>query len=85
MIIVGSGRQAGAGRAPLQTPLRLTAEVTGVNGRRVTVQGAITTAADPGTVLVGAEGTFVGLRADQAARMFGGVRPDATDPLIAHD
>jgi hypothetical protein len=70
---------------PLQTPLRLTAEVTGVNGRRVTARGVITTAADPGTVLVEAEGTFAGLRADQAARMFGGVRPDATDPLIAHD
>ena len=37
------------------------------------------------TVRVEESGTFVRLRADQAARMFGGVRPDATDPLVAHD
>jgi len=70
---------------PLQTQLRLTAEVTGVNGRRVTARGTIAAAAKPGTVLVEASGTFVGLRAEQAARMFGGVHPDATDPLAAHD
>jgi acyl-coenzyme A thioesterase PaaI-like protein len=70
---------------PLQTQLRLTAEVSGVNGRRVTVRGVITTAAEPDTVLVEASGTFVGLRAEQAARLFGGVQPDATDPLVAHD
>ncbi len=70
---------------PLQTQLRLTAEVTEVDGRRVTARGRVTTAAEPGTVLVEASGTFVGLRAEQAARLFGGVRPDATDPLVAHD
>jgi acyl dehydratase len=70
---------------PLQTQLRLTAEVSEVNGRRVTVRGVITTAAEPDTVLVEASGTFVGLRAEQAARLFGGVQPDATDPLVAHD
>ena len=70
---------------PLQTKLRLTAEVTEVSGRRVTARGVIATAAEPDTVLVEASGTFVRLRADQAARMFGGVRPDATNPLVAHD
>ena len=45
----------------------------------------IATAADPDTVLVEATGTFVRLRPDQAARLFRGVRPDATDPLVAHD
>jgi len=70
---------------PLQTPLRLTAEVGAVNGRRVTAWGAITTAAEPGKILVEASGTFVGLRAEQAARLFGGVHPDATDPTVAHD
>jgi hypothetical protein len=42
-------------------------------------------AAEPDTVLVEAGGTFVTLRPDRAARMFRGVRPDATDPLVAHD
>jgi Thioesterase superfamily len=70
---------------PLQTPLRLTAEVGEVHGRRVGARGAITTAAEPGKILVEAAGTFVGLRAEQAARLFGGVHPDATDPIVAHD
>lgn len=70
---------------PLQTPLRLTAEMSEVNGRRVTVRGVIATAAEPGTVLVEATGIFVGLRPEQAARLFGGVHPDASDPLTAHD
>lgn len=70
---------------PLQTPLRLTAEVSEVTGRRLTARGVIATAAEPGTVLVEAEGAFVALRPDQAARIFGRIRPDATDPLVAHD
>ena len=70
---------------PLQTPLRLTAEVSEVNGRHVTARGAIATAAEPDTVLVEVSGAFVALRPDQAARMFGGIRPDATDPQVAHD
>jgi hypothetical protein len=36
---------------PLLTPLRLTAEVRDVDGRRVTAAGAITTEAEPGPVL----------------------------------
>jgi hypothetical protein len=70
---------------PLQTPLRLTAEVIEVEGRRVTAHGTIATAADPGTALVEATGIFVALRDEQAARLFGGVSPDATDPQAAHD
>ncbi len=70
---------------PLQTPLRLTAEVSEVNGRRVTARGVIATAAEPDTALVEATGGFVALRPEQAARMFSGIRPDATDPLVAHD
>jgi Thioesterase superfamily len=70
---------------PLQTPLRLTARVTEVNGRRVTARGAIATAAEPATVLVEASGIFVGLRPEQAARLFGAVHPDAADPAVGHD
>ena len=70
---------------PLQTPLRLTGRVGEVTGRRITVRGGIATAAEPGKVLVEAVGIFVGLRPEQAARLFGGVRPDATDPQVAHD
>jgi hypothetical protein len=58
---------------PLLTPLRLTAEVTGGEGRRVIAYGAITTEADPETELVAATGTFVKLRAEQAQQLFGPV------------
>jgi len=58
---------------PLRTPLRLTAVVDEVTGRRVTATGTIATEADPGTILVSATGTFVALRADQARRLFGRV------------
>jgi acyl-coenzyme A thioesterase PaaI-like protein len=70
---------------PLQTPLQLTAEVGEVAGRRVRARGKITTVADPDSVLVEASGVFIGLRPEQAARLFGGVHPDATDPQVAHD
>ncbi|BAL87119.1 hypothetical protein AMIS_18990 [Actinoplanes missouriensis 431] len=58
---------------PLHTPLRLTAEVTQVDGRRVTAIGAIATAETPDDALVTATGLFVALRADQAQRLFGPV------------
>ncbi|MFI5889657.1 PaaI family thioesterase [Actinoplanes sp. NPDC051513] len=58
---------------PLLTPLRLTAEVLDVDGRRVTATGTIATEAEPGTVLVSATGMFVGLRAEQTRRLFGPV------------
>lgn len=61
---------------PLLTPLRLTAEVLDVDGRVVTAAGTIATAAEPGTVLVSATGTFVGLRAEQTRRLFGSALGD---------
>lgn len=71
---------------PLCTPLRLAAEVTDVDGRRVTLKGTIATAAEPGKALVRATGTFLTLRPERAAQLFGLVRhPDATDPTVAHD
>jgi acyl-coenzyme A thioesterase PaaI-like protein len=71
---------------PLLTPLRLTTEVTNVNGRKVTVEGTIATAAEPGKALVEATGTFLTLRLERAIGLFGLVRhPDATDPSVAHD
>lgn len=70
---------------PLQAPLRLTAEVSDLNGRHVTARGVIATAAEPDKPLVEATGGFVALRPEQAARLFGRIRPDATNPLVAHD
>jgi acyl-CoA thioesterase FadM len=71
---------------PLQTPLRLTAGVTAVTGRKVTARGMIATAADPETALVEATGTFVVLRPEQASRLFSAaLHPDATNPAAAHD
>jgi acyl-coenzyme A thioesterase PaaI-like protein len=58
---------------PLYTPLRLTARVAGVDGRRVTATGTITTADEHGDTLVEATGVFVALRAEQARRLFGPV------------
>ncbi|GID57116.1 thioesterase [Actinoplanes couchii] len=58
---------------PLYTPLRMTASITEVNGRRVTATGAITTTTAPTTALVEATGLFVALRSDQAKRLFGPV------------
>ncbi len=70
---------------PLLAPLRLTAEVTEVRGRRITTRGTITTEAEPDALLVEATGVFIALRLEQAVRLFRGVHPDATDPLTAHD
>ncbi|GAA2643233.1 PaaI family thioesterase [Paractinoplanes durhamensis] len=58
---------------PLLTPLRLTAEVVAVEGRRVTATGTIATAAEPDTILVTAFGKFMGLRPEQTRRLFGPV------------
>ena len=71
---------------PLQTPLRLTAQIAEVEGRKVTARGTIATAADPGVILVEATGVFVALRPDQARRLFDAVLgPDAAHPSVAHD
>jgi len=58
---------------PLLTPLRLTAQVQGIDGRRVTASGTIAAAAEPDAILVAATGTFVALRAEQALDLFGPV------------
>ena len=58
---------------PLLTPLRLTAHVNGIDGRRVTASGTVATASEPDTVLVAATGTFIALSAEQARRLFGPV------------
>jgi hypothetical protein len=71
---------------PLQTPLRLTAGVTQTDGRKVTAHGTIATEADPDTILVEATGIFIGLRMDQAQRLFGAaLHPEAANPALAHD
>jgi acyl-coenzyme A thioesterase PaaI-like protein len=71
---------------PLQTPLRLTAQVTELQGRKVIAEGIIATAADPDTALVTATGIFVELRPEQAYQLFSAaLHPDATDPAVAHD
>jgi len=61
---------------PLLTPLRLTAEVSEIDGRRVIARGRITTAAEPDEPLAEATGTFVALRAEQAQQLFGPVLED---------
>jgi Thioesterase superfamily len=71
---------------PLDVPLRVWGRVTDVRGRRVSVVGGITTAAEPDVPLVEAEGRFARLRPDQAGRLFGRLAsPDATNPDVAHD
>ncbi|HEV7979197.1 PaaI family thioesterase [Amycolatopsis sp.] len=65
---------------PLDVPIRVWAEVVAVDGRRTTVKGGITTAAEPEAQLVEAEGDFLQLRPDQAKRLLSQVPPDA-----AHD
>lgn len=62
------------GPVPLYTPLRLTAAITAVDGRRVTAIGTLATADDPVTPLVEATGVFVGLRSEQVRRLFGSIR-----------
>jgi acyl-coenzyme A thioesterase PaaI-like protein len=71
---------------PLQDPLHLTAEVTEVDGRKVTARGTIATARQPDRTLVEAVGRFVALRPEQALLLFAAaLNPDATNPAAAHD
>jgi acyl-coenzyme A thioesterase PaaI-like protein len=55
---------------PLETPLRVFAEVTGVEGRKISVGGVITTDQDHSTVLVAADGVFVSPDPDRARELF---------------
>lgn len=71
---------------PLDVPLRVWGHVTGTEGRRISVAGGITTAAEPDVPLVEADGRFARLRLDQARRLFGRMAsPDAVNPDVAHD
>lgn len=56
---------------PLGQPLRLQATFIDVLGARAAVRGSISLAADPDDALVEAEGRFLALRPEQAARLFG--------------
>ena len=58
---------------PLDQPLRLEATLIDVLGVRAAVRGSISLAAAPDDTLVEAEGRFLALRPEQAARLFGGV------------
>ncbi|MDJ0767155.1 MAG: PaaI family thioesterase [Ilumatobacter sp.] len=62
---------------PLGEPLRLEARLIDVLGVRAAVRGSIGLAADPDTALVEAEGRFLALRPEQAARLFGGAAEPA--------
>jgi hypothetical protein len=60
--------------------------VSGTEGRRISVVGGITTAAQPDVLLVEADGRFARLRLDQARRLFGRMAgPGAVNPDVAHD
>lgn len=58
---------------PLQVPLRITgrAEQGDAEARRSTPTATVTTADEPDTVLVEAEGTFIAPTAEQVRRLFG--------------
>lgn len=66
---------------PLQTPLRLSARVVGIQGRVITAVASIATAAAPETPLVEATGVFVELSGEQIERLFHRVldSPDESD------
>lgn len=63
---------------PLGQPLRLEAELIDVLGVRAAVRGSISLAAVPDDALVEAEGRFLALRPEQAARLFGGISGEGT-------
>ena len=74
------------GAVPLGEPLNLYAAVVDVLGARVAVRGTLSLAAAPDDVLVQADGRFLTLRREQAARLFGdrpgrpGTGPDGAGP-----
>ena len=70
-----TGRLAVRYRAtvPLGQPLRLQANLIDVLGVRAAVKGSISLASAPDDALVEAEGRFLALLPEQAARLFGGV------------
>ncbi|MFF0572045.1 PaaI family thioesterase [Streptomyces sp. NPDC004041] len=58
---------------PLETPLRVFAQVNGVKDRKVSVGGVITTDKDHSTVLVTADGLFVSPDPDRTRELFPGL------------
>ncbi len=63
---------------PLGQPLRLQARLIDVLGVRAAIRGSISLATDPDDSLVEAEGRFLALRPEQAARLFGGI----SEPVV---
>jgi hypothetical protein len=55
---------------PLGTPLLARAALGTTEGRRASVTGTVTTAADPDTVLAEGEAVLVALRPERAAEVF---------------
>jgi acyl-coenzyme A thioesterase PaaI-like protein len=64
---------------PLGRPLRVEARLIDVLGVRAAVRGSISLASEPETPLVEAEGRFLALRPEQAARLFGAASERAHD------
>jgi hypothetical protein len=56
---------------PLDHPLTMRARLMDVLGARAALRGSIALASAPDDLLVEAEGRFVALRQEQAARLFG--------------
>ncbi|MEV6109702.1 hotdog domain-containing protein [Streptomyces sp. NPDC051940] len=61
---------------PLQTPLHLSARVTGTDDRKIFLTGSITTDHDRSTILVSADGTFAAPDPDRARAMFPSLREE---------
>lgn len=59
---------------PVELPLLLRAKVTGIEGRKLSVEGTVSPEADPDTVLVAAEGRFVSPDLDRARSLFPGAK-----------
>lgn len=58
------------GPVPLETPLRVSAHVTGSDGRKIFVSGVIATEQDPSTVLVEGDGIFIAPDPEVARALF---------------
>ncbi|MEU1367465.1 PaaI family thioesterase [Streptomyces sp. NPDC005803] len=59
---------------PVETPLRLSAHVTRIEGRKVFVDGSINNATDSAELLVSADGTFVAPDPERAGALFSGAK-----------
>ncbi|MFF2130698.1 PaaI family thioesterase [Streptomyces olivochromogenes] len=59
---------------PLETPLRIHARVTGTEGRKIFVDGSISTEDDPSVAVVTADGVFVSPDPDRTRALFPSVR-----------